>query len=90
MTFRQAIHQAIRESELTFLERRKLNIALRLPGSRKKIEEKILSEAIIAEVVYSTLTLDSETQLDIDWDKVKEFIKTYLPILITILITILL
>ena len=89
MTFRKAIHQAIRESDLKFRQRVLLNCALLLPGGRAKIEEHILAQAKTAEIVSDVLALDSEAQFEIDWDKVKEFIKTYLPILIAILFKIL-
>lgn len=90
MTFRRAIHEAIRESDLNIRQKLKLNVVLLIPGAKKKIEEHILNEAKNAQIVNDTLTLDSNAQLDIDWDKVKEFIKTYLPILIKLLIAILL
>lgn len=89
-TFRKVIHEAIRESNLNLVQKTRLRVAMLLPSNRAKIEAKILEEAKKAKVVPEVLTLDSDTQLDIDWDKVKSFIKQYLPTLISLLIAILL
>lgn len=90
MTFRKIIHQAIRESKLTFGQRATLNAALLLPGKRRRLEDKILNEAKLQAVVPAVLTMDADAQIDIDWDKVKEFIMDYLPVIINLLMLFLL
>lgn len=66
MTFRKAIHQAIKESDLTISQRIKLNIVLLIPGSKNKIEQHILNKAVENNVVLNTLSLDIEPQVEID------------------------
>lgn len=90
MTFRKSIRLAVRESNLTIGQRIRFNSALLIPGARNKIEQHILNKAIENSVVPDTLSLDTDSQVDIDWDKVKEFIKTYLPVLLKILFLIVL
>ena len=90
MTFKKIIHQAIRESKLTLAQRTVLNAALLIPGKRRRLEEKILNEAKLQSIVYVTLAIDAEAQFDIDWEKVKKFIKDYLPTIINLLMLFLL
>ena len=90
ITFRKTIHQAIRESKLTFVQRVTLNAALLLPGKRRRLEEKILNEAKIQLIVPFTLSMDANSQLNIDWEKVKKFVIDYLPTIINLLILFLL
>lgn len=88
--FRKAIQEAIRESDLNAIQKARLRIAMLSPKNKIKIENRLLEEAKKAQIVPEILSLDSDTQLDIDWDKVKSFIKQYLPTLLSLLIAILL
>ncbi len=88
--FRKAIQEAIRESDLNAIQKARLRIAMLSPKNKIKIENRLLEEAKKAQIVPEILSLDSDAQLDIDWDKVKSFIKQYLPTLLSLLIAILL
>ena len=90
MTFRKIIKQAIKESNLTLMQRAMLNAALLIPGKRRKLEDKILNEAKIQLIVPFTLSMDANSQLNIDWEKVKKFVIDYLPTIINLLILFLL
>ena len=90
MTFRKAIHLAIREANLTSAQRVALNTALLLPGKRRRLENRILIEAKLQSIVYDSLAMDADAQLDIDWEKIKKFIKDYLPTIISLLMLFLL
>jgi len=86
MNFRQAVLQASKEANLHFGQRVKLRIILAVPAYRRKLEEKLLAKAVKLNVVPASTTLDSALPQEIDWEKVKEFIKEWLPIIIKVIL----
>jgi len=85
MNFRQAVLEASKDAELNFGERVKLRIILAIPAYRKQLEEKMLAKAVELNAVPSNTTLDSAFPTQVDWEKIKEFIKEWLPTIIKLI-----